>query len=113
MSTAKSVLGCAGLCRVGFANPTQAEAACGAGLRAVCGVCWVWLRARACVSVSFVPSDGEGKFLYARAEKPNKPNTPNTGALKALIYKGFSCVGFVLGWPFCVGLGLAGGFGHD
>lgn len=113
MSAPESVLGCVGLCRVGFLNPTQAEAANGAGLRAVCGVCWVWLRARACVAVSLVPSNGDGKILYARADKPNKPNTLNTDALNALICKGFSCVGFVLGWLFCVGLGLAGEFGHD
>lgn len=113
MTAPISVLGCVGLCRVGFSNPTQAEAARGAGLRALCGVCWVLRRARACVAVSLVPSDGDANIPYARTEKPNKPNTLNTDALKALICKGFSCVGFVLGWPVCVGLGLAGEFGHD
>lgn len=113
MSTLKSVLGCVGLCWVGFANPTQAQAMNGAASRVLCGVCWVWHRARACAAVSLVPSDGEGKILYARSEKPNKPNTLNTGALKALLCKGFSCVGFVLGWGFCVGLGAAGGKSHD
>ncbi|WP_217476599.1 hypothetical protein [Stutzerimonas stutzeri] len=113
MTTTVSVLGCVGLCRVGFANPTQDEAANGGALQVLCGVCWVWLRARACVAVSVVPSDGEVNILYARAEKPNKPNTLNTDALKALIYKGFSCVGFVSGWGFCVGFGSAGGKRHD
>lgn len=110
MTALKSVLGCVGLCRVGFANPTQFEASNGAALRAVCRVCWVWGRARAYACVLFrhisLPGD-DAKKGYARAEKPNKPNTPNTVALKALIYKGFKCVGFVLGWAFCVGLGDA------
>lgn len=113
MSALNSVLGCVGLCRVGFANPTQARAANGEALRVLCGVCWVWHRARACVAVSLVPSDGVKKFLYARTEKPNKPNTLNADALKALFCKGFSCVGFVLGWGFCVGLGAAGEKSHD
>lgn len=113
MSAPKSVLGCVGLCRVGFANPAQARATNGAALRVLCGVCRVLHRARACVAVSLVQSKGAGKILYARTEKPNKPNTLNTDALKALIYKGFSCVGFVLGWGFCVGLGSAGEKSHD
>jgi hypothetical protein len=113
MTTTVSVLGCVGLCRVGYLNPTQAEAAPGAGLRALCGVCWVWLRARACVAVSLVSSDDDDNIRYARTEKPNKPDTLNTDALKTLICKGFSCVGFVLGWLFCVGLGLTGVVGHD
>jgi len=113
MSTLESVLGCVGLCRVGFADPAQAQATNGEAVRVPCGVCWVLHRARACVAASLVPSDGDGKILYARAEKPNKPNTLNTDALKALICKGFSCVGFVLGWAFCVGLGSAGVVSHD
>ncbi|MCQ4257459.1 hypothetical protein [Stutzerimonas stutzeri] len=113
MSTLKRVLGCVGLCRVGFANPTQAHGMNGGALRVLCGVCWVWHRARACAAVSLVPSDGEAKILYARTEKPNKPNTLNTDASKALIYMGFNCVGFVLGWGFCVGLGSAGEKSHD
>lgn len=110
MTALKSVLGCVGLCRVGFANPTQVEASNGGALRGVCPVCWVWGRARAYACVLFrhisLPGD-DAKKGYARAEKPNKPNTPNTVALKTLIYKGFKCVGFVLGWAFCVGLGDA------
>jgi len=108
MIAPESVLGCVGLCRVGFRNPAQAEAASGGALRAVCGVCWVWPRARACAIFLYGALIGGVKFLYARAEKPNKPNTLNTGALKALIYKAFGCVGFVLGWAFCVGLRFAG-----
>lgn len=105
MSARECVLGCVGLCRVGFRNPAQAEAANGGALRAVCGVCWVWPRARACAMFLCGASIEGVKFLYARAEKPNKPNTLNTVDLKALIYKGFECVGFVLGRRFCVGLG--------
>lgn len=110
MSALKSVLGCVGLCRVGFANSTQVEASNGAPLRGVCRVCWVCSRARAYACVLFRhinPSGDDAKNGYARTEKPNKPNTPNTDALKALIYKGFKCVGFVSGWAFCVGFGSA------
>ena len=110
MSALKSVLGCVGLCWVGFENPTQVRASNGAPLRVLCGVCWVWGRACAYAcdyARQLSGRDDERKRGYARAEKPNKPNTLNTVALKALISKGFKCVGFVLGWGFCVGLGDA------
>ncbi|WP_143492084.1 hypothetical protein [Pseudomonas sp. B28(2017)] len=101
MTTPKSVLGVSGVCRVGFGYPTQIEAFNYAGLRVLCWVCWVWRRVRACV-VFFAVKTMDGKFSYARSEKPNKPNTLNTMLLKVLILKGFSCVGFVLGCGFCV-----------
>lgn len=107
MNLPKSVLGCAGLCWVGFGNPAQFEAVNGGPLRGVCWVCWVCTRAHACAFNRAI-TDGEAltqrKNPYARTEKPNTPNTLNTDSLKVLIYKGFKCVGFVLGWAFCVGL---------
>lgn len=96
MRTIKSVLGVLGMCWVDFANPTQNEASNGADLRGVCWVCWVWRRARAC-ALNIHRQNGGLFFSYARTEKPNTPNTLNTECLKALICKGFKCVGFVLG----------------
>jgi hypothetical protein len=104
MTTAKSVLGVLGMCWVGFGYPTQVKASNGAALRAVCWVCWVCARVRACVLFIAVVLSGL-VFSYARAEKPNKPNTLNTNNVKALFLKGFSCVGFVLGWPFLCRVG--------
>jgi hypothetical protein len=107
MTLPKSVLGCAGLCWVGFANPTQVKGSNGGAFRGVCWVCWVCTRAHACAlhrATTDKTATQEEKNLYARAEKPNTPNTLNTDSLKMLIYKGFKCVGFVLGWAFCVGL---------
>ena len=101
MNTPNSVLGVLGVCRVGFGYPAQFQAFNYAGLRAVCWVCWVWRRVRACVTLFAAKTEG-GNFSYARAEKPNKPNTPNTDRLKILILKGFICVGFVLGCGFSV-----------
>jgi len=112
MNAAKSVLGCAGLCWVGFANPTQVQAVNGGALLGVCWVCWVCTRAHACACICEGTEETTAqriKKLYARTEKPNTPNTPNADILKMLIYKGFKCVGFVLGWPFCVGLLLIAG----
>lgn len=107
MTTPKSVLGVSGVCWVAFAYPTQVEASNGAALPGVCWVCWVCTRAHACAFNRAI-TDGEAltqrKNPYARTEKPNTPNTLNTDSLKVLIYKGFKCVGFVLGWAFCVGL---------
>lgn len=98
MTTAKSVLGVLGMCRVGFGYPTQVKASNGAALRAVCWVCWVY--GRVCACVMFIAADlGVEFFSYARTEKPNKPNTLNTSNVKALFLKAFSCVGFVLGCP--------------
>ena len=101
MSAPKSVLGVLGVCWVGFGYPTQFSALNYAGLRAVCWVCWVWRRVRACVTLIALKSKGKF-FSYARTEKPNKPNTLNTDRLKILILKGFICVGFVLGSVFFV-----------
>jgi hypothetical protein len=107
MTLPKSVLGCAGLCWVAFGNPAQVEAFNGGPLRGLCWVCWVCTRAHAC-AFKRATTDGETltqrKILYARTQKPNTPNTLNTDSLKVLIYKDFKCVGFVLGWAFCVGL---------
>lgn len=108
MTLRESVLGCAGLCWVGFANPTQRRASIGAGSGCVCWVCWVFTCARACVNdecsvwrMVF--------FLYARTEKPDKPNTLNTEGLKALICLGFLCVGFVLGLAVLCWVGFSTG----
>lgn len=115
MNTPKSVLGCAGLCWVGFGNPTQVEASYSGALRGVCWVCWVCTRAHACAlqrATTDKTATQAEKNLYARAKKPNTPNTLNTCALKVLICKGFKCVGFVLGWAFCVGLLVLAGVGQ-
>ena len=41
MNIPKSVLGVSGVCRVDFGYPTQFQALNYAGLRMLCGVCWV------------------------------------------------------------------------
>lgn len=108
MRTIKSVLGVLGMCWVDFANPTQIEASNGGALRGVCWVCWVWRRARACALN--IHQQKQGMFFsYARTEKPNTLNTPSTKGLKALIYKGFKCVGFVLGIPVLCWVGFWAG----
>lgn len=101
MNTPKSVLGVSGACWVGFRYPTQVEALKFAALRALCGVCWVWRRARACV-MFFDALKCLTKKLYARDEKPNQPNTLNSDCFICLNLKSFVCVGFVLGSGFFV-----------
>ena len=102
MSTSKSVLGVLGMCGVGFDYSTQFKAPKSVRCSAVCWVCWVWRRARACVAIN-APCSTPRFFSYARTNKPNQPNTLNTNSFNALFLKGFSCVGFVLGWGVCVG----------
>ena len=111
MTTAKSVLGVSGVCWVDFRYPTQIGAFYFGGLRALCRVCWVSLRVCAYVTlfVRFLMAD---YFFHARTEIPNKPNTLNTSRLKLLIYKGFSCVGFVLGGVFFVSGSIFRGVGR-
>ena len=108
MTTSKSVLGVSCMCWVDFRYPTQIGALFFGGLRALCRVCWVSLRVRACVTldVRFLMAD---YFLHARTEIPNKPNTLNTIRLNLLILKGFVCVGFVLGHVFFVLGSVIGG----
>jgi len=101
MSAPKSVLGVSGVCRVGFCDPAQFQTVDSRGLRAVCWVCWVWCRVRACVMLFAAKTEGRN-FSYARTEIPNKPNTLNTDRLKVLILRGFICVGFVLACGFSV-----------
>lgn len=101
MTTAKSVLGVSGVCWVDFRYPTQIGTLFFGGLPALCRVCWVSLRVRACVTLkSRFPM--AVYFLHARKEIPNKPNTLNTTRLKLLILKSFVCVGFVSGYVFFV-----------
>ena len=111
MTTAKSVSGVSGVCWVDFGYPTQIGALFFGGLRALCRVCWVSLRVRACetLDVRFLMAD---YFFHARTEIPNKPNTLNTSRLELLIYKGFSCVGFVLSSVFFVSGSVFGGVGR-
>lgn len=101
MSAPKSVLGVSSVCRVGFGDPAQFKTFVSKGLRAVCWVCWVWCRVRACMMLFAAKIEG-GNFSYARTEKPNKPNTHNTDKLKLLILKGFICVEFVSSSGFSV-----------
>jgi len=107
MNTTECVLGVLGC--VGLGLRTQhSERPATAGLCGVCVGCVGFgvARAHACDLLQRLNEGDEArKNCYARTEKPNKPNTLNTVALKALIYKGFECVGFVLGCRFCVGLG--------
>lgn len=111
MTTPKSVLGVSGVCWVDSGYPTQIGAFYSAGFWALCRVCWVSLRVRACVTlfVRFLMADF---FLHARTEIPNKPNTLNTTQLKLLIYKVFICVGFVSGWVFFVSGSICRGVGR-
>jgi len=111
MSAPKSVLGVSGVCWVGFLYPTQVLGLKFAGLRALCRVCWVWRRVRACVTL-FRRRTTVSFFSYARTDKPNKPNTLNTTLLKVLIYKRFICVGFVLGSGFFVSGSVFRGVGR-
>lgn len=101
MTTTKSVSGVLGVCRVNIGNPTQVWPFNFAGLRAVCRVCWVLLRVRACVTL-FVDESGDGISFHARTDKPNTLNTPNSKLIKVLSLKGFICVGSVLGLAFFV-----------
>ncbi|MNV18387.1 hypothetical protein D3C71_1092090 [compost metagenome] len=101
MSASKSVLGVSGVCWVGFSNPTQFLALNYAGFRRLCGVCWVWRRVRACMTL-FEWQTKAVIFSYARTDKPNKPNTLNSELINVLILKRFICVGFVLGRAFFV-----------
>ena len=111
MTTSKSVLGVSGVCWVDFSYPTQIGAFIFGGLRALCWVCWVSLRVRACVTLDsrFLMAN---YFLHARTEIPNKPNTLNTIRLNLLILKGFVCVEFVSGWVFFVLGSVFGGVGR-
>ena len=111
MTTSKSVLGVSCVCWVDFRYHTQIGALFFGGLRALCRVCWVSLRVRACVTLDsrFLMAN---YFLHARTEIPNKPNTLNTTRLNLLILKGFVCVGFVSGWVFFVLGSVFGGVGR-
>lgn len=113
MSSLGRVSGVLGLCRVVSGNPTQAEAAPFVGLRGgVSGVLGLASRARGCGQFFSLGLRG-ALFSYARAEKLNKPNTPDTDISNALICKGFSCVGFVLGCLFLCWVRVLGVVGHD
>ena len=101
MNMPKSVSGVLGVCRVVFVYLTQFQALIYAGFRLSCWVCWVWLRARAYMTL-FELKVMVRIFSYARTDKPNKPNTPNSKLIKVLILKRFICVGFVLGMVFSV-----------
>lgn len=101
MNTSISVLGVSGVCWVGFLYPTQFKGSNYAAFRALCRVCWVCLRVRACAR-RFNSGQMNEKFFHARTNKPNTPNTHHTKLLNGLICKVFSCVGFVLGNAFFV-----------
>lgn len=107
MRTTKCVLGVSGVCWVDSGYSTQSEALFFKGCRAVCWVCWVFRRARACMTL-VAPAKAIRFFFHARTDKPSKPNTPNTMSFRCLNLKGFICVGFVLGMGFFV-LGMVCG----
>jgi hypothetical protein len=101
MTIFKSVLGVLSACRVYFNNPTQFGSPNYVPLQVLCGVCWVWGRARACMTFA-ATNPTERIFSYAKTDKPNKPNTLNSSLIEALILKSFFCVGFVSGFGFSV-----------
>ncbi|WP_350404344.1 hypothetical protein ABCR88_07770 [Pseudomonas sp. W17] len=111
MTAPECVLGVLGVCRVCFGNSTQVKPFYFKGSSAVCWVCWVSLRGRACVT-SFAADLKVKNSSHARTEKPNKPNTLNTKAIRALNLLGFICVGFVLGWVFFVSGMVSRGMGQ-
>lgn len=113
MSARVCVLGVLGCVGFGFATPHSCEPVT-AGLCGRCAGCVGFAaRARVHAVCRLVGLRVVRNFSYARAEKPDKPNTPDTVALKALIYKGFKCVGFVLGLDFLCWVGVAGEVGRD
>lgn len=101
MTVFKNVLGVLSACRVDFDYPTQFESPNYMPSQVLCGVCWVWSRAHACMTF-FATNPTEGIFSYARTDKPNKPNTINSSLIEVLNLKSFFCVGFVSGFGFSV-----------
>lgn len=104
MSALNSVSGVSGMCWVGFGHPPQVPTVYDGALRAVCGVCWVWLRVRACVTLSRGTTTAR-IFPHARTQKLDTPNTLHSNLFKWLILKGFNRAGVVSGWGVFV-LGL-------
>jgi len=95
----QGVQGCAGCC-----FPTQhtlsQRIAAAVGLRVGCaGLSGAQAYVHA---INFEVGAREQKKDYAIPQKDYTPCTPYTHQCKRLIYIGFSCVGFVLGWVFSV-----------
>ena len=111
MNTSTSVLGVSGVCWVGFVYPPQFKGGSYAALRALCWVCWVSLRVRACAQ-RFYSGQMNEKYFHAKTNKPNTLNTHYTMLLNGLICKDFSCVGFVLGKAFFVSGSVFRGVGR-
>ena len=105
----QGVQGCAGFCfsTQHMLSPRFTGAV---GLRVGC----VGLSCAQAHAHAFFPSRcaGERKKDHARAEKAYTPCTPYTEAHKAMIYIGFICVWFVLGWVFFVSGSVFGGVGR-
>jgi len=97
MSPFKSVLGVQGC--VGSVFPTQHRfhARVSQAGSLLCRVCRVCARVRACACVLPIEAPEAAEKCYASPDKANTPYTVNTNTSNVLIYKGFSCVGFVLG----------------
>lgn len=113
MSAPVSVLGCAGLCWVGFSGSAQAKAAPMRALRALCRVCWVAACGRVCAGAVLQRFKTVRDFSLRDPKQPSTLSTHSTKALKVLIYKGFECAGFVLGWAVSVLGSVFGEVGHD
>lgn len=112
MNKPASVLGCAGLCWVGFSRSAQANTAPFVALRSLCRVCWV--NAGACVRTNVIEGMKAAFIFFLRkAKKPSTPSTLSTKAFKVLICKGFECAGFVLSWAVCVLGSVFEEVGHD
>lgn len=108
MTTPLSVLGVSGMCWVVVGYSTQCKPLCFADWRALCRVCWVYVRVRAYVTFFDGKNGGRNSF-HAMGENPNTPNTLNSNWIKTLVLKGLFCVGYVSG----IGIFVWGSIGGE
>jgi len=95
----QGVQGCAGLC-FSTRHTLNQRIPCAVGFCAGCaGLSGAQAYAH---SFFFEVGAREQKKDYASTQKGYTPCTPYTKQCKRLIYIGFICVGFVLGWVFSV-----------
>ena len=106
----QGVQGCAGLCFSAQHTPTPRIMGA-VGRRVGCaGLSGAQAYAHA---LFFEVGVREQKKNYASHQKAYTPCTPYTQQHKSLIYIGFICVGFVLGWMFSVLGSFFGGKSDD
>ena len=92
------VLGCAGLVFLSQHKDSLRVRAFGVAL---CGVCWVFCRARMC-AVFVAGFKGCVGFFLMREKQPSTLSTPSTVVDNPLFLLSFACAWFVLGWDFIV-----------